>query len=228
MGEAQGGGSRVSVRPTPFLRERSNALGGHLTCLVGRFWRRIQNGWQRRAGLAVRARVGGRLVGRFCGRPAAPPTGRAERNTGGLQISPGGLPADPGFLLDTPQRPSKPPQRDDLLSFFFAQDIAHDEEGNRPRSPCPDSVSLAGFQPSLIGRFWVSPKDPRHASVQRLAKRFVEGLFDAIPGVSRCHLCCRASRGTGNDDSREENGAGRERSAKGIGPGEPISPSDSP
>jgi hypothetical protein len=55
-------------------------VGGHLTCLVGRFWRRMQGGWQRRAGLAGRARVGGRLVGRFCGRPAAPPTGRAQWN----------------------------------------------------------------------------------------------------------------------------------------------------
>ena len=32
--------------------------------------------------------------------------------------------------LNAPQRPSQPPQRDDLLFLFFAQDIAHVTERN--------------------------------------------------------------------------------------------------
>jgi hypothetical protein len=46
-----------------------------------------------------------------------------------------------------------------LLFFRFAQDVAHIDEGyralrrnQRPRA----SFSLAGFQVTLIGRFWVT------------------------------------------------------------------------
>jgi hypothetical protein len=62
-------------------------------------------------------------------------------------------------LLDLPQRPSELPQCDDLLFLFFAQDIAHAEGAYRgsDRSQCP-GLSLAGFQVSLIGRFWLTPE----------------------------------------------------------------------
>jgi hypothetical protein len=59
--------------------------------------------------------------------------------------------------LNAPLRPSQPSQRDDLLFLFFAQDIAHVTERNSPPVQCPDSaISLAGFQASTYGRFWVS------------------------------------------------------------------------
>jgi hypothetical protein len=61
--------------------------------------------------------------------------------------------------LYAPQRPSQPSQRDNLLFLFFAQDIAHVTERNSPPVQCPDSaISLAGFQVSTYGRFWVSPE----------------------------------------------------------------------
>ena len=60
-------------------------------------------------------------------------------------------------LLDAPQRPAQAAQRDDLLFLLFAQDIAHSDEGYSSRS-MSRSVSLAGFQTSLIGRFWVTPE----------------------------------------------------------------------
>ncbi|HZL49854.1 MAG TPA: tyrosine-type recombinase/integrase, partial [Terracidiphilus sp.] len=45
------------------------------------------------------------------------------------------------------------------LFLFFAQDIAHVTERNSPPVQCPDSaISLAGFQMSTYGRFWVSPE----------------------------------------------------------------------
>jgi hypothetical protein len=61
--------------------------------------------------------------------------------------------------LNAPQRPSQPSQRDDLLFLLFAQDIAHLTERNSPPVQCPVSaISLAGFQVSTHGRFWVSPE----------------------------------------------------------------------
>lgn len=45
------------------------------------------------------------------------------------------------------------------LELFFAQDIAHVTEHSLPASAMPDSaISLAGFQVSTYGRFWVSPE----------------------------------------------------------------------
>jgi len=46
-----------------------------------------------------------------------------------------------------------------LLFFFFAQDVAHTDEGYRclaPESTSRALFSLAGFQVTLIGRFWVT------------------------------------------------------------------------
>ena len=62
------------------------------------------------------------------------------------------LPANTRFLLDAPQRPSQPSQRDDLLPFFFAQDIAHSMEG------MPPSISMSC--PLSIGRFSSVPHWP--------------------------------------------------------------------
>ena len=64
-------------------------------------------------------------MGRFCRGAASPrsrwPYGHSSR----LQIGAGGLPAHAGFLLDAAQWPAQPPQCDDLITFLFAQDIAH-------------------------------------------------------------------------------------------------------
>jgi len=56
-------------------------------------------------------------------------------------------------------RPSQPPQGDDLVLLFFAQDIAPLDGGPIPRrGQCPESAPLAGFQVTLNGRFWVTPE----------------------------------------------------------------------
>ena len=49
------------------------------------------------------------------------------------------------------------------LFFRFAQDVAHIDEGYMPHaeSTSPASFSLAGFQVTLIGRFWVTPEDTK-------------------------------------------------------------------
>ena len=60
---------------------------------------------------------------------AVPSRRSPDGNAGGFQVSPRRFPANACFLLDAPQRPAQPPQRDDLLSLFFAQDIAHVDGG---------------------------------------------------------------------------------------------------
>ena len=102
--------------------------------------------------------VGGHLVGRFCRRSPSPPAWRPHRDPGRSQISRRRFPTDAGALLNAPQRPSQPPQRDDLLFLFFVQDIAHIDGGYRPRvrvNVLDCGLSLAGFQVTTYGRFWV-------------------------------------------------------------------------
>ena len=104
-------------------------------------------------------RVGGHLYGRFCGIPS-PSTWWTHRDSRSPEIGSRSLAANMRRSLDAPQRPSQPSQRDDLLFLFFAQDIAHVTERNSPPVQCPDSaISLAGFQVSTEGRFWVSPEE---------------------------------------------------------------------
>jgi hypothetical protein len=90
----------------------------------------------------------------FAGARPHPPGGRtgtpAER-----KYPPTVSPANVHGRFDAPQRPSQPPQRDDLLSLLFAQDVAHVDAGYALRlDQCPESVrSLAAFQVIIIGRF---------------------------------------------------------------------------
>ena len=95
----------------------------------------------------------------FAGARRPHPPGARTGDAGGLQISPRRFPPNACFLLDAPQRPAQPSQRDDLLSLFFAQDIAH-VDGGYPSAGFNvlTAFLLAGFQVTLIGRFWVSPR----------------------------------------------------------------------
>ena len=80
----------------------------------------------------------------------------AHRDTSGLQIGAGRLATDRGRLLDAPQRPTESPQRQNLLLFGVAQDIAHGGErtcvsrrrqrlGCYARWPVFRCPSMAGF-----------------------------------------------------------------------------------
>ena len=97
------------------------------------------------AGRRGRRRVGGHLRrnGRFCrtsGRPATAAHGQAGR----LQVVAGGLAPDPGGLFDPPQRPAEASQREDLLSFLFAQDVAHAGAGTSSSRPASTSRAATG------------------------------------------------------------------------------------
>ena len=98
------------------------------------------------------AGVGGHLVGRFCRRAPSPTSGCTDGDAGGFQVGSSGFAPDAGFLLDAPQRPAQPPQRDDLLSLFFVQDIAHSTESKSPSS--------FNVLPIPIGRFSAVPHWP--------------------------------------------------------------------
>ena len=89
--------------------------------------------------------IGGHLYGRFCRIPS-PPACRTHCDSSGPQIGSGRFAANVCRSLDAPQRPPQPPQRDDLLFLFFAQDIAHVTERNSP----PVSMSCFSY---LVGRF---------------------------------------------------------------------------
>jgi hypothetical protein len=124
------------------------------------------------------AKVGDHLVGRFCRIAPTPGTGRPNGNTGGPQIAADRLPPDVYGLFNAPQRPAQPSQRDDLLSFYFAQDIAHVDGGYSSRQDqCPGSVApLAGFQVITIGRFWVIPEgigNPKFAETESFLREIL-------------------------------------------------------
>ena len=74
-----------------------------------------------RPGVGGHLRRGGRFW-RPVARPTAPST---HRDPGGLQIAAGRLAADARRRLDAAQRPAESPQRQNLLSCVFTQDVAH-------------------------------------------------------------------------------------------------------
>ena len=95
-------------------------------------------------------------LGRFCRRPPSPCARRPHPDTGRLQIGASRFSPHPGLLFDAPQWPSESSQGYHLLSFRFAQDVAHADRSyntscrnQRPRL----LLSLAGFEVTLIGRF---------------------------------------------------------------------------
>ena len=89
--------------------------------------------------------------------PPAPATGRTNGDAGSLQISGCRLPANAGGLLNPTQRPAQLAQRDDLFLLLFVQDIAHIDGGySSVRVNVLTTFSLAGFQVTTIGRFWVT------------------------------------------------------------------------
>ena len=91
-------------------------------------------------------------------RPHAPGgrTRRTHPDTGRLEIGTSRFSPHPSLLLDAPQRPSQSSQGYYLLSFRFAQDVAHADRSynNSCRNQRPRLLlSLAGFEVTLIGRF---------------------------------------------------------------------------
>ena len=110
-----------------------------------------------RAGRGCRRWVGGhrRRNGRSCrtsGRPAVAPDHHAR----GLQIAADRLAPDPGRSLDALERPAEAPQRQDLLSFLFGQDVARAGQEHavpdRRQRPGPLSESGRFFRcPSMAG-----------------------------------------------------------------------------
>jgi hypothetical protein len=63
-------------------------------------------------------------------------------------------------------------KRDDLFLLFLVQDIAHVDGGysSRPGNVLT-SFSLAGFQVTTVGRFWVTAEDQFELSAQLHDKR---------------------------------------------------------
>ena len=87
-------------------------------------------GFPKRSRIAwyCRRRVGGHLVGRFCRSGSTPGAWWPQRDSSLSQIRGGSFPPHTCILLNAPQRPSQPPQRDDLLFLRFVQDVFHRTE----------------------------------------------------------------------------------------------------
>jgi len=143
--------------PTPAKSERDELAVGLARAGGGR-----APGGRRphqRAGNSRRQRrgVGGHLTGRIWRQLPTP--GPPDGDPGRLQVGAGRLPAHPGRLLDAPQRPAQPPECQYLMFFVVAQDVGHVDEGIHTLLAASTSwgaTSLAGFQVSTTGRFWVS------------------------------------------------------------------------
>jgi hypothetical protein len=122
-------------------------------------------------------RVGGHLYGPFCRIPC-PSTWRTHRDSIGPEIGSGHLAANMCRSLNGPQRPSQPPQRDDLLFLFFAQDIAHLTEPNvvAPEDSFDaETLRRRGSTFVLCGLHWLEPMEselPDQLEVQPCQMRF--------------------------------------------------------
>src|SRR5207245_75662 len=89
--------------------------------------RELRKAWRARPG------VGGHLTGRFWWRP--PAAGRADRDSGGLEIAARRLATNAGRLFDAAERPAQPPQSENLLPLVIPQDVGH--SGGEPCAPPP-------------------------------------------------------------------------------------------
>src|ERR1700733_14035190 len=147
-----------------------------------------------------RVRPGGHpiFVGRFCRRSPSPRTRRAHFDPGRFQVGSGGLPTHPGLLLDAPQGPFQPAQGYDLLFFASLKTLLIPTKATalrrnqRPRASFP----LAGFEVTLIGRFWVTPEDINGVTFHRLdleSHPFITSKSKAIGYPRRyvAHARCR-------------------------------------
>jgi hypothetical protein len=108
------------------------------------------------------------------------PTREADGDPGRLQVRTGRLTSDARRRLNAAERPAEPAQRQDLLLRVVAQDIGH-VGGETTASPPPSTswgaaTSLAGFQVSTTGRFWVSTEGK---TVRELYERCID--FGAHP-----------------------------------------------
>jgi len=140
-------------------------------------------GHRGRAGGQLRAKVGDHLIGRFCRRLPSPTAGRPKSDLGGFQIGGRRLTTNAGILLDSPQRPAQPPQSDDLLFLFFVQDVTHIAKGIGPRvgiNVLDCGLSLAGFQVTINGWFWVI--------TEARAEKEIDFLSD-FPNVAASSAC---------------------------------------
>ena len=135
-----------------------------LAIRLARTGRRRASGWRRRARWAADPRgtgrrVGRHLYGRIC-RRVAPPPRRPHGEPGGLEVGAGRLAPHARRLLDAPERPAQSPQGPELpVVCRHSRCWSSRREGPQPHPPrqrLERLPSMAGFEVSTYGRFWVS------------------------------------------------------------------------
>jgi hypothetical protein len=83
----------------------------------------------------------------------------AHRDPGGLEIGAGRLPANDGGFLDAAERPASRPSARTCCCLWSLKTLLMSGEGpsgHRRRQRLGTLSVVAGFQPSISGRFWVS------------------------------------------------------------------------
>ena len=115
--EVEVGLAGTARRAAPGQRDRRRVGGHRWPVLAGA---RRPRRW---------TRSGDTSLAGFAGARRPQPPGARMATPAALEVSSRRFPANACFLLDAPQRPAQPPQRDDLLSLLFAQDIAHVDGG---------------------------------------------------------------------------------------------------
>ena len=86
-----------------------------------------------------------------------------------------------------------------MLFLFLVQDVTHIDRGYALASEfnvLDDGLSLAGFEVTLYGRFWVTPEDAeRYHAAGRSQKKQILDEFIKVTGYHRKHAI-RALRRT--------------------------------
>ena len=109
------------------------------------------------------------LAGFWNGQPSMPRI--SDGDPGGLEVGAGGLTPHARRLFDASERPAQLPKCQDLPLFVVTQDVGHPGRGHSPPrrvNVLGRVTSLAGFQLSTTGRFWVSTEGTAsHRTVER-------------------------------------------------------------
>src|SRR5207253_6135433 len=151
--------------------------------------RELRKAWRARPG------VGGHLTGRFWWRP--PAAGRADRDSGGLEIAARRLATNAGRLFDAAERPAQPPQSENLLPLVIPQDVGH--SGGEPCAPPPRQrlgtalLHWPVFRCPRLAGFGCPPRVVARRGFSDAARRSERSFFARAP------LGCDVFRGRERD-----------------------------
>src|SRR3989441_8164120 len=124
----------MALRPRLRASSMSSRYGAQALAVGARLLGGGHAGSSARLGGRARGSVDTSLAG-FGWRP--PAAGRADRDSGGLEIAARRLATNAGRLFDAAERPAQPPQSENLLPLVIPQDVGHSGRGSCAPPPRP-------------------------------------------------------------------------------------------